>query len=782
MVHQHCRNACDIGCKMIKTIRTLWFILFMSMIFSAYADDAGFTVKHIQVRGLQRVQMKTAMSYIPVHVGDQVTTKKASDIIHALYDTQFFQYVRLDREGDTLVVTVVERATIGSIHVKGNKEIPKDSMKAFLKNMGLVKGQVFQHASLEHLEKELKKAYNMRGRYNARIDTNVKPLAHNRVDIDVDISEGRVSRIREIQFTGNHHFSSHELISEMSLAPAGLFTYFTKKDQYSKEALASSLESIRNFYLDRGYIQFQVVSSQVLLSPDKKDVFITIHVKEGPLYRFSGFSVVKQKVLPQEKIESLITFKKDDVFSREKVMDSISAITIALGDLGYGFPVINADPQVDERSKTVFIRFVIEPGRHVYVRRIQFHGNTKTADYVLRNVIRQNEGALLTSHGMKESERQLRVLGYLKNVSVKTTPVPNTNNQVDLDVEVEEAPSAEAKASIGYGTNGPQFDASFSQHNFLGTGRSVGLGFNASYWGQDYVFNYYNPFYTDTGIGRGVDIYYQVVSPKKLDIGAYSSDRMGGDVDYHILLTENSKLVMGYGYQNLSNIKSGNIAPYQDYLNSYGMNFNELRLHTDWVRNTYDQMPFPTEGTNQKAVGTAALPVVQGSLSYYKVAYQARLYQPLFAGFIFTAFGNVGYGGSFNKTPFPFFENYYAGGIAQPGQIRGYESYSLGPQDALGNSLGGNFLINGTVAVILPYPLSRDVVRTSLFLDGGNLYARGMLPQYTGTPAGPVRFGSGVSVEWRSPFGPLAFNLAAPLNKQPGDQEQVFQFSVLSSF
>lgn len=742
----------------------------------------GFVVRDIKVTGLQRVSTGTVLNYLPVQVGEEVGPASTPQIIRALYETGFFQSVVLERQGNTLIVRVVERATIGSITVTGNKEIPSDKMKEILKDLGLVKGRVFQRASLERLEKELKQVYNARGKYNARIEAKVASLTENRVAINVTVSEGRVSRIKEIRIIGNHDFSDDVLLPELALSSSNLFTYFTKKDQYSKAAMDASLEALRSFYLDRGYLKFNIVSSQVLLAPDKKDVFINIRIEEGPQYRFAGYAVMGKTVLPKEKIESLIQVKQGEVFSRKKVTESISAIGLAMGDIGFGFPAINAEPRIDEQDKTVFITFVIEPGRHVYVRRINFHGNTRTGDYVLRNIIRQNEGSLLSLHNIKESERQLRLLNYLKNINVKTTPVPGTNNQVDLDVQVEEAPSAEASASLGYGTNGPQFNASFNQYNFMGTGRTVGLAFNASYWGQDYSFNYYNPFYTNTGIGRGVNVYFQKVDPKKLDVSAYSSDRFGIDVNYNMLLGENSSFQYGYGYQGL-NIKSvGRVLQIQNFVDLYGRSFNQLRLSSGWNRNSYDQMPYPNKGINQQATALIALPATSQSFSYYKVSYQARMYYPLARGFLFTMLGNVNYGNTFNHQGLPFYENYFAGGIAQPGQVRGYDSYSLGPQDNWGNSIGANLLLNGSVGLVLPYPLSRENVRTSLFADAGNVFVQGTPAALTGSPAGPLRYSAGVSVEWRSPFGPLAFSVAKPLNKQPTDVEQIFQFTLSSSF
>lgn len=765
--------------KKIALIACCSTALFWSAEVTAAND---FIVRDIKITGLQRVSKGTVLNYLPVQVGEEIGTASTPQIIRALYETGFFQSVTLERQGNTLIVSVVERATIGSVAVVGNKEIPSDKMKDILKDMGLVKGRVFQRASLERLEKELKQAYNARGKYNARINAKVSPLTENRVAINISVSEGRVSRIKEIKIIGNHDFTTSELLPELTLSSSNVFTYFTKKDQYSKAAMDASLESLRSYYLDRGYLKFNIVSSQVLLAPDRKDVFINIHIEEGPQYHFSGFALAGKLILPKDKLNALVQIKKGDVFSRKKVTESISAIGLALGDVGYGFPAVNADPRVDEKDKTVFITFVIDPGRHVYVRRINFHGNTKTADYVLRNIIRQNEGGLLSLHNIKESERQLRLLSYLKDVNVKTTPVPGENNQVDLDVHIEEAPSAEASASLGYGTTGPQFNAAFNQYNFMGTGRTIGFGFNASYWGQDYSFNYYNPFYTKTGIGRGFNMYYQAVDPKNLDVSSYSSNRYGGDVNYNVSLGEASSFQFGYGYQGLNILSVGRVQQIQYFVDEHGRDFNQIRLSSGWNRNSYDQMPYPHAGTNQQAALLFSLPAARDSLSYYKMSYQARLYYPLMRGFIFTMLGNVGYGNSFNNQGLPFYENYFAGGIAQPGQVRGYDSYSLGPQDNTGRALGANLLLNGSMGVVLPYPLSRETFRSTLFLDAGNVFVQGTPLALQGTSAGPMRYSGGLSVEWRSPFGPLAFSLAAPLNPQPTDQSQIFQFSVSSGF
>jgi len=769
--------------KINKKNVVMWCCTLM-LLWSAGVAAASyqFVVRDIKITGLQRVSMGTVLNYLPVQVGEQIGPEATPRIIRALYDTGFFQSVVLEREGNTLIIQVVERATIGSVSVTGNKEIPSDKMKDILKELGLVKGRVFQRASLERLEKEMKQAYNARGKYNARLESTVTPLAENRVDIRVVISEGRVSRIKAIRIMGNHDFTDEALEPELALSSSSMFTYFTKKDQYSKAAMDASLEALRSFYLNRGYLKFALVSSQVLLSPDKKDVFININLEEGAQYHFSGFALSGKTAVSKDKLASLVQIKPGDAFSRKKVTESISDIGQALGDVGFGFPAINADPRIDEQNKTVFITFMIDPGRHVYVRRINFHGNTKTADYVLRNMMHQDEGGLLSLHNIKESERQLRLLNYIKDINVKTTPVPKANNQVDLDVSLEETPSAEASASAGYGTTGPQFNASVNQYNFMGTGRTIGFSVNATYWGQDYNFNYYNPFYTNTGVGRGIAMYFQKVSPTKLDVSAYNADRFGGDANYNVLLSERSSFQFGYGYQGLNIKSTGGLSQIRDFVKTFGYDFYQVRVTAGWNRNSYDQMPYPNKGINQQTGVLVALPATHESFDYFKVSYQARGYQPLGKGFIATLLGNVGYGNTFDQQGLPFYENYFAGGISMPGQVRGYESYSLGPKDSNGTALGANLLINGSAGLVLPYPLSRESLRTTLFVDAGNVFVQGTPIQLSGIQEGPMRYSAGVSVEWRSPFGPLVFSVAQPLNKQSFDTAQPFQFTMASAF
>jgi outer membrane protein insertion porin family len=748
----------------------------------AYAAD-DFIVRDIEFKGLHKVSVGTVLNYLPIEVGQKFSSTQSSDIIRSLYNTQFFQEVSIAEHNDTLIITVVERPTIAAITLTGNHDITDDKMQGILKDLNLVDGHIFQNKNLEILEKELKKAYNARGKYNVIVTSKVTSLKDNRVSLSITISEGRVARIKEIKFIGVHAMTVAQLRSRMTLTTSGILTYFNKADQYSKNEMAASLDAIRNFYLDEGYLKFNIVSSQVLLSPDKKDVFIEIHIEEGAQYKFSGFSIAGDLVLPKKELENLVLFKEGDIFSRKEITESVTNITLALGDKGYGFPIINPEPNIDEANKTVFIAFIINPGQHVYVRRIKFHGNTRTADYVFRNVFNQDEAALLSLNNIKESERRLKNLTFVKNVDVKTLPVPGISNQVDIDVNLEETSSAQASLQLGYGSTGPQAGISFKQPNFMGNGRAVGLTANVSYWGQDYNASYFDPFYAPNGVGMGFDVYYRMVDPKNIDISNYSSDRIGGDITYSIPLGEKVISQLGYGYQGLHINSTGSVQQTQNFVNEYGDDFQELRLFTGVGRNNYDRSPFPTEGSNQLWNFILDLPLNAHSLSYYKTSYQFKNYQPLWRDFIFMTFIHLSYGNNFDATGLPFFENYYAGGISQPGgQVRGYETYSLGPHDSNGNALGGNAMSNGTISLIFPYPVSNDIIRSSIFLDAGNVYSFGAPNNLSGTNTGPLRYAAGLSVEWLSPFGAFAFSVATPLNAQLGDREQFFQFAASSTF
>ncbi len=749
----------------------------------------GFIIKAIHVRGLQRIRYSTVLNYLPVKVGDRISDSNSSAVLHALYKTGFFQVVNLDQQGSTLIIIVSERPTIAAIKVTGNRMIPKKKFNELLKKIGLEKGAVFNRSVLEQIQKELKQQYNNLGKYTARVTAVVKQLPRQRVNVLISIAEGKNATIKLINIIGAKTFSESTLLHQFTLSPAGLLNFFLPKDQYSKQKLMASLQALKSYYMDRGFLKFTIVSTQVSLTPDRKHVYITVKISEGPRYHFKGYDIQGKTEVPEAKLKALVTIKPGSVFSRKQVMDAVKAIGDALGDKGYAFPNIQAKPHIDEIHKTIFMSFIIIPGRKYYVRRIIFSGNVKTGGYVLRRVIKQHEGALLRVGRVKESERQLRVLSFLKGVTVKTIKVPGTNDQVDLLFSMTEKSAAVISASAGYSIEEHKFtiNLGLKQPDFLGTGSTLGFHFNTSEWGQNYSLTFYNPFYIGAGIGRGFNIYYRKTTPNKLNLADYTTNQLGGGVNYNILLSDTMSLQFGLSYESLKlkvnrNLKALTVQ-FANFIALHGDDFNQVLLTGGWQSNSYDRFPFPNKGLHEQFDATLALPGDGNSLFFYKLNFIAHWYHPLFAGFILSAQGTAGYGGGFSTTSaLPFYENFYAGGIGNGGQVRGWQSYTLGPKDSAGNTLGGNVLLATSIALIMPKPLSADNFRTTVFFDAGNTWDYNVPSGLSGGGAGPIRLSVGVGVVWHSPFGPIMVSYGHPLNTRTGDKTQNIQFTMSSGF
>lgn len=769
------------------------FCLGIGFPLAALADT--FLVKHIQIEGLQRVTEDTVLSYLPVKVGQSFDTARSSEIIKALYQTGFFTNVTVSREKETLIIQVSERPTIGHIQAIGNTSIPKEAMDDILKRFGLVEGNVFNQAALDHIVQGLKTEYHKVGKYNAKITANVKEEVRNRVSVKIMISEGRTVKVKEIKIIGNQAFSEKTLLKELTLSTSGLFTFFNKKDQYTQEKLEASTAALERFYRDQGYLRASVESEQVELSPDRKEVYITLKVKEGGQYTIAGYRLIGNTILPKEEIEPLIPLRIGERYSQEKIEKVYAVVREILGNKGYIFTEITAQPDINDTTHEVFLTFHANPNQQVYVRRIEFAGNLRTADEVLRREMRQPEASLASLKNIQESSRQLLLLNYLSNVEVETLPVPEKPDQVDLRYKVTEAPSAAATAGIGYGTNGLLVNASLQQSNFMGTGKSVGLSFHGTKTAKSYSFNYYNPYYTQSGIGRGFSIYYQEVDPGKQNIIDYTLSGFGGDVRYSIPLSDNSSWQWGIGYDNTKiNLGKDPGNEIKEFIKritgktkdlSSELTIDIFNTYVSWSYVGLDRSIFPTRGFSHSVNGQlfgAPSRNQRKPLAFYKISYHAQWYQPLFSEFILHIRGSVGYGDGIGSTyKLPFFQNYYAGGIGTSFAVRGYETNSLGPKEADNRALGGNLAVSASASVILPNWFIPDSFRTSLFLDAGNVYDL-KLQSKPSVGSGPVRFTSGIALEWRSPIGPLVFSLAKPLNKKNRDETQVFQFTIATLF
>jgi len=781
----------------MRLLPRIYLLLALIALTGFYSEAANaFIIKSIRVEGSGGVNQDTVLNYLPVHVGDNFSAADSANVISALYATGLFSNVSLAQQGNTLIVQVVGRAIISSVVVTGNKTIPTDKITEVLKNVGLSAGQVFDHSVLDRMTRSLKSEFDSIGKYNATVTPIVTPQPRNRVAIQIQISEGQTVVVKQITIIGNHAFRESTLIRQMTITTPRLWSFFTHGDTYSQDKLNESLDAIQSYYLDRGYLHFKVDSTQATLTPDRKYIYLVIHVTEGCVYRISGYQFAGNLILPQEQMNSAINFTSGSIFSRKAIRCATDAMSHMLGDMGYLFASINVDPQIDEQNKDVFLTFYVDPGNRVYVRRINFIGNTKTEDVVLRRMMPQMEGGIASTSNIEQSERQLNLTGFLADpVHTETVPIPGIPDQVDLNYRLNEAPSASATVGAGYGTQGYVLNAGVNQPNFLGTGNSLGVNFSNGLYMTSGSISYVNPYYTDDGISRGFTIYGQHTTPGRVNIVSYTTDIYGGTINYSIPVSANGDSIQfGYGYQDLDlHVGSSPSVQLQNFVNSYGTRFNQLMVNGGWSRNTWDKAIFPTCGTYQSANAQLSLPVNHHAADYYKLTYNLNYYHPITKSFIFMAKGIVGYGNGFGvSNGLPFFTNFYAGGIGSTGEVRGFQANSLGPRDYIydangniirGDPLGGNELVAGTLGIIFPNPVGEDKLRTMAFFDSGNVYSS-KASVIGGTSAGPMRCSAGVAADWRVPVMNVLMEVAfaKALNPQHGDDTRLFDFSMGTSF
>lgn len=762
-------------------------ILFMILnLFAPAWGAAAFVVNQIRVEGLQRISSDTVYSYLPIRRGEVLQPNKTAAIIQSLYKTGFFDHITLSRDGNILVIHVLERPTIGTLKISGNSAIATDKLTTVMKSLDIAEGRVYNRAILEKIRQSLLNQYYQLGRYNARVDVTVIPQARNRVLVRIDISEGLPTKIRRISIIGNHSFRDCVLIKHLIITTPGLFTIFTQTDRYSQEKLDASLESLRNFYLDHGYVKFSVKSSQITMTPDRKSVDVIIVIDEGDLYTIKGYDLRGNLILPREEMMHLIRIRPGDIFSRQAIIDAEKTISDALGNCGYVFANIGIEPKIDEVHKQVFIQFDIKPGKRAYVRHIYFSDNSRTNDEVLRRELQQMEGSMIETRLLEESKHRLSLLPYVKDVQMSVVPVENTDDMVDLNYKVTEDKSAQATFNIGYSQQQHFiFGAGVNQKNFLGTGKTLGINFTRSRYEQFYGISYTNPYFTEDGISRTTSLSLSRFIPGKDNLdGSYTTNEydLADLYSIPIGLEKNviNRLQLGYGYQNtLAHILHGPSRQVVDFVHRHGRHFQEINFNVGISRDSRDRAVFPTCGMIQALGGDVYFPVTNTSLRYYTVNYDVKWYHPLNDKFILTAKGTVGFGSGFaGPKDFPFFKNYYAGG---PGTVRGYETNTLGPRDSNNKPFGGNLLGVASVGVIFPNYIS-DNLRTTAFVDGGNVYDTFNNRDFGGTNAGSLRFSTGVSVDWISPFGLIDVSLAYRLNPKRHDKSEPFQFSLGANF
>lgn len=753
----------------------------ISLFFMQIAAAETFSLQRIKIVGLERVSRETVVSYLPLRKGRTLDSQQSREILRALYATNFFSDVQLSKQGNDLIITVVENPVIGALRISGNKEIADKKLREVLTATGFIEGRVFSYAVLANIKQALLNEYRNQSYNDVNITVDTTQETRNRVVVNIKISEGAVAKVKKITLMGNKHFSSTRLLKEMKLTTSGLFTFFTSSDHYSELKLEEDLENLRNFYLDRGYLKFHIDSHQVEFSKvknksDKRSVVITIHLTEGPVYTLSGFAVnIKDGKFAamQADLNRMIKLKKGSVFSRSAIMNINTALSNYLAARGYAFPTIDVDPQIDEASRQVFIRFNVNPQHLYYVRRINFLGNAKTADFVLRREMRQLEGGLYSMPKIEESKRRLSNLGYLENVQVTPKPVPGHPDRVDLDYQVKEVSATTASVQAGYSdTEGLLYGANFNQLNFMGVGKSLALAFERSEYARTFSVAYNNPYYTESGVSRGFKLYSQKVMPGRVDLTSYARDGFGGDLQYSVPISDYSRFDFGFGYE-YARISMGRAPAIEiaNFVRRFGSHFNQYKINGGWTRSTYNSSIFTTKGVRQQLSMEVGVPIDSRSLNYYIINYNIGAYHPLPKRFTVGFRGDIGYGRGYGKsgTELPFFKNFFAGGIDS---VHGFEASSLGPRDSHNRPFGGNVLSTANLGLILP---DGEHLRTTLFADAGNVY-KDRLDLNT------LRYSIGIGVQWRTPLAPLVFSLAKPLNARKTDNLRNFQFTVGTSF
>ncbi|HQU15136.1 MAG: outer membrane protein assembly factor BamA [Chromatiales bacterium 21-64-14] len=763
---------------MKRLIRRAFWTCLLGLLFTvrAYAFTP-FVVKDIRIDGLQRISTGTVFNYLPLKIGDRMDDTRSAKVIRALFKTGFFKDIRLERDGDTLIIVVAERPTIASLKFSGNKDIETKTLQKSLKDLGLADGQVFNRSTLDQVEQELRQLYFSRGKYGVRVKTTVTPMERNRVGVAIDISEGQAAKIRQINIVGNHVFPEKTLVKLFKLGTPNLLSFYTKNDQYSKQKLAGDLEALRSYYMDRGYINFAVSSTQVSITPDKKDIYITVNISEGHKYTVKAVRLAGRLVLKPAQLFPLVVIRKGETFSRKAVTASADAINARLGDAGYAFVNVNTIPDIDKKTRQVTLTFYIDPGKRTYVRRINFTGNTKTKDEVLRREMRQMEAAPISTKNVKLSQARLQRLGYFSHVDVGTDPVAGTTDQVDLDYKVTERPSGSLMAGVGFSqTGGVLLNASVTQQNFLGTGNQVSVNFNNSQFSTIYSVDYTNPYYTIDGVSRSFSAFYRKTNAAAANLANYTTSDVGGNVGFGIPVSEYNRIQLGFGASHTT-VTTGIFTSTQvlDFLARDGSVFNSLDLTGGWSRDTLNQLVFPDSGTRRRLSMDLAVP--GSTVKFARVSYKEQHYFPLTRHVTFSLTGDVGYGATYaGNKEFPIFQNFFAGGI---GSVRGYQDNTLGPTDSNGLPLGGRFRVGGSAELLFPPPFmtKNHSVRLSLFTDIGNVYS-----DISAFKASELRYSAGIGVVWLTPFGALNFSYGIPLNASSTDRKQQFQFTVGAPF
>lgn len=799
----------------------------MAVAQQVYAADE-FIVQDIKFDGLVRLTPDNVYGLVPINSGDRVNDPIIANAIRSMYASGLFDDIKAVQQGNTLVFQVVERPVISKIELKGNKLIPKEALEEGLKKMGLAEGEVLKKSALQTIETELEQQYMQQGRYDADITVTTTPRPNNRVELLIDFIEGKAAKVFDINIIGNTVFKESDIKQAFAVKESGWSSVISRNDRYAREKMAASLEALRAMYLNRGYINFNITNSSLNLSEDKKNVFIEVSVDEGEQFKFGQTKYLGDALYKTEELQALQIFKEGETYSQEKVNAVKQLLQRKYGNAGYYYAEVNIVPQINNETKLVDLNYYINPGQQVTVRRINFTGNTKTADEVLRREMRQMEGALASNEKIDLSKVRLERTGFFKTVDIKPARIPGAPDQVDLNVAVEEQHSGTSTLAVGFSqSGGVTFQAGLSQTNFLGTGNSVSIDLSRSETQDYYNLSVMDPYFTIDGVRRGYNMYYRKT---KLDddynVNNYVTDSFGGGINFGYPIDENQSVSLGLNVDNTEVTTGNGVSTYvRDYLlandgKSIGQNpyciddanpcttvpkpdsfqgeYLTYNLNLGWSYNTLNRPMFPTTGMSHRVNAEIALP--GSDVEYQKVTYDAQAFFPLGKDFVLRGYGKLGYGNDL-----PFYKNFYAGGF---GSVRGYENSTLGPKydsvyaenAGLSNfdpeEVGGNALVQFGTELVLPVPFKGDwarQVRPVLFAEGAQVFDTNCdvsqsadLRQYCKDnfdfDAGNMRYSVGAGFTWITMIGPLSLSYAYPLNKKDGDDTKNIQFEIGRTF
>lgn len=745
---------------------------------SAWAVDP-FTLRDIRVEGLQRVEPGTIFASLPFRVGETYNDDKGASAIRALFGLGLFKDVRLEVSGDVLVVIVEERPTVADVNFVGAKEFDKEILKKALREIGLFDGQPFDRALADRAEQELKRQYINRSLYGAEIVITVTPIERNRVNLSFNISEGDIARIKEIRVVGNKVFSEPRLRGLFDLDTGGWMTWYTKADRYSRAKLTADIETMRSYYLSRGYLEFKVDSTQVAISPDKQGVTITINVTEGERFVVSGIKLEGNFLNKEDEFKSLVTIKPGEAYNADTVAATTKAFTDYFGVFGFAFAKVEAVPEIDRTNNRVAFVLQGDPSRRAYVRRINVAGNERTRDEVIRREFRQFESSWYDGDKIRASRSRVDRLGFFTDVTVDTQEVTGTADQVDVAVNVVEKPTGNLQLGAGF-SSAEKLSLNFGikQENVFGSGNYLGIELNTSKINRQIVLTTVDPYFTPDGISRALDLYHRTSRPLDGQGGDYGLKTTGGSVRFGVPFTELDTVFFGVGYERLTIAPGANPLPltYQKYANLFGFTSSSVPLTVGWTRDSRDSALVPTQGRYQRVFGEWG---VAGDARFIRSSYQIQQYIPLNKQFTVALNGELGWGRGLGGRPFPVFKNSSSGGL---GSVRGFAQGSLGPRDGVAPNdiaVGGPKKITLNTELIAPFPGTGNdrTLRLFSFVDVGSVFSENQSYQFN-----DLRASYGLGFSWISPVGPLRFALANPLRKKPGDRIERFQFQIGTSF